>query len=45
MSEIKKTGFDIWICIPIFVENWPYYDKILNFSVWLRTGSDTAYIN
>ena len=38
-ARTNKTAFNIMIVHFIFVENWIYNDTILNFSVWLRTGS------
>ena len=45
MPKANKTGFTSIIAHFIFVENWILYDTIHDFSIWLRTGSNSAYIN
>ena len=41
----NKAGIGFIIFILIFVENCLKYDAIHDFSVWLRTGSNSADIN
>ena len=44
MKNCVKLSY-LMIVILIFVENFPYYDAIHDFSVWLRIGSNPVDIN